>query len=126
MHAPTFSAYLHAGVWDYTFVLDQAALVQAQNEPLSAKAVGQLRLRFREHQSTCGWPGNTQHRFAGNGHAILIWAGARHADWFVGARDAESLEAALRNVWNLDAVGQQFYDCSEIAKAVLNRVRGEA
>ena len=106
MQAPTFSVYVYACVWDYAFVLDQPALVQAQNEPLSTEAVGQLRARFSEQPSTFGWPGSTQHRFAGKDQAVLIWAGDDQADWFVGARNALALESALRAVWNLDGVGQ--------------------
>ena len=124
VQAPTFSAYIHACVWDYAFVLDQPALVQAQNEPLSPKAVNQLRVRFSEQPPTFGWPGSTQHRFAGKDHSVLIWAGDDQADWFVGAHDARSLELALRAVWNLDGVGQAFYDCSELGKAALDKIRG--
>lgn len=124
MQAPTFSAYIYACVWDYAFVLDQRALVQAQNAPLSPEAVDQLRACFSQQPATWGWPGSTQHRFAGTDHAILIWAADDQADWFVGARDAKSLEAALRAVWNLDRVGHSFYDCSELGKTVLDRIRG--
>jgi hypothetical protein len=123
LQAPTFSAYVYSCVWDYVFVLDQSVLVQAQNEPLSTEAIGELRGRFRQQPSTFGWPGNTQHRFAGNGHAILIWAGEEQADWFVGAHDPVSLESVVREVWMLDNVGQSFYDCDEMGKIVLDRIR---
>jgi hypothetical protein len=123
MQAPTFSAYVYACVWDYVFVLDQPGLVQAQNKPLSPETVDQLRASFSEQPPTFGWPGNTQHRFAGKDQAILIWAGEDQADWFVGARDAKSLEKALRIVWNLDGVGQSLYDCSEIGKVVLDNIK---
>jgi len=123
VQAPTFSAYVYACVWDYALVMDKSALVQAQNEPLSEEAVGELRRLFREQPATFGWPGSTQHRFAGRDQAILIWAGGSQADWFVGAGDASSLESALRAVWNLDAVGQSLYDCSDIGKAVLEKIR---
>ena len=116
MQAPSFSGYIYTCVWDYAFVLDQPALIQAQNEPLSQEALVQLRGRFSEQLPTFGWPGSTQHRFAGNGHAILIWTGEGQADWFLGARDAKSLEAALRIVWNLDGVGRSLYDCSEMGR----------
>jgi len=124
IQAATFSAYIYACVWDYTCVLDQGALVQAQNGPLSAEAVDQLRARFSEQPATWGWPGSKQHRFAGTDQAILIWAAEDQADWFVGARDATALEPALRAVWNLDCVGQSFYDCSKVGKKVLDAIRG--
>lgn len=124
--APTFSAYIHACVWDYVLVFDQPGLVQAQNEPLSAEALGQLRKRFEEQAPTFGWPGSTQHRFAGKGCAILIWAAEDQADWFVGAREVMSLETALRAVWQLDNVGRSLYDCSAIGKEILDRIRGGA
>ena len=126
VQAPTFSAYIHACVWDYVLVFDQPALVQSQNGPLSSEALRQLREGFTEQPRTFSWPGSTQHRFAGEKNAILIWAGEDQADWFVGARDAKSLEAALRIVWNLDGVGQCLYDCTVIGKAVLDKIRGGA
>jgi hypothetical protein len=126
VQATKFSAYIYACVWDYFFVFDQPGLVQAQNEPLSAKALTHLREGFREQSPTFGWPGNTQHRFALDGQAVLIWAGEDQADWFVGAHDAKSLEAALRAVWSADNVGSSLYDCNEIGKAVLDRIRSEA
>src|SRR5262245_55923785 len=33
MVVPTFSAYVYSCVWDYSVVIDQPALAQAQNEP---------------------------------------------------------------------------------------------
>jgi hypothetical protein len=126
MLAPTFSTYVYACVWDYALVLDRPALVQAQNQPLSQEAVGQLRSHFNEQPPTFGWPGSTQHRFACKDCAILIWDGEGQADWFVGADDATSLEAALCAVWDLDGVGQSLYDCDEIGKSVLDRIRGGA
>jgi hypothetical protein len=124
MQAPTFSAYVHACVWDCVFVLDQPGLVEAQNRPLSSEAVNELRRRFSEQPATFGWPGSTQHRFVGTDQAVLIWSAEDQADWFVGARDAISLESALRTVWSLDSVGQSLYDRSEIGKRVLDKMRG--
>jgi hypothetical protein len=122
--AQTFSEYIYTCVWDYGFVLEQPALVQAQNDPLSPEAHFHLLEQFNVEPRTHGWPGNTQHRFARDDRAILIWAGDRQADWFVGASDANSLEEVLRTVWDLDGVGESFYDCTEIGKAVLERIRG--
>jgi hypothetical protein len=126
MQAPKFSACIYACVWDHVFVFDQPGLVQAQNEPLSAEALGHLRERFTEQPPTFGWPGSTQHRFAGKSQAILNWAGEDQADWFVGARDAKSLETALRAVWSADNIGVSFHDCSEIGNAGLDRIRSGA
>ena len=123
MQAPTFSAYVFSCVWDYALVLDQPALVQAQYEPLSRESLEQLRNRYTEQPPTFGWPGSTQFRFVGKDHAILIWSAEDQADWFVGSRDSKSLESALRAVWELDNVGQSFYDCDEIGKMVLDRIR---
>lgn len=126
LQAPTFSAYVYACVWDYKVVFGQPALAQAQNEPLSAEAIADLEMAFVAQPKTYGWPGSTQYRFAGNNHAVLIWAADGQADWFVGACDERSLESALRKVWQLNDVGKSFYDCSEIAKGVLARLRGQA
>src|ERR1017187_8768301 len=65
MQAPTFSAYIYSCVWDYVFVLDQRALVQAQNAPLSPDAIDQLRARFSEQPATFGWPGRSEERRVG-------------------------------------------------------------
>jgi hypothetical protein len=124
MHAPTFSAYVYACIWDYVFVLEQPGLVQAQNKALSPDAINGLRRAFAEQPKTFGWPGTTQLRFAGKDQAILIWSGEDQADWFVGASDERSLESALRAVWYLDCVGESFYDCCQLGKAVLDKIRG--
>jgi hypothetical protein len=123
MQAPTFSAYVFSCVWDYAFVLDQPAVVQSQNQPLSRESLEQLRSLYTEQLPTFGWPGSTQYRFVGKDHAILIWTADDQADWFVGSREAKSLESALRGVWDLDNVGQSLYDCDEIGKAVLDSIR---
>ena len=126
MQAATFSTYVYSCVWDYALVMDQPALVQAQNELLSEDAVGQLRRHFSEQSPTHGWPGSTQHRFAGKHCAILIWAAEGQADWLVGARDVKSLEEALRIIWDFDGVGRALYDCTEPGKAALDVIRGGA
>jgi hypothetical protein len=123
LHATSFPAHLHACVWDYVFVVNRPALVEAQNLELSSDAVCALRDRFCERPSTFGWPGNAQYRFEGEDNAILIWSAEGQADWFVGAHDEASLEVALRKAWNLDDVGRSFYDRSEIGRYVLDRIR---
>jgi hypothetical protein len=75
LHAPTFAAHVYTCVWDYTLVLNQPALVQAQNGPLSPEAVHQLGARFSEQPPTFGWPGSTQYRFAADDSGVLIWGG---------------------------------------------------
>jgi hypothetical protein len=125
IHAPTFSAYIYACVWDYASVLFQPALVQAQNQPFATEAVNQLRAFCSEQLRTFGWPGNAQHRFEGEDWSVLIWSGEDQADWFIGAGDADSLETALRLVWNIDGVGKSLYDCSEIGAAVLHKIGHE-
>ena len=121
--APTFSAYIYSCVWDYTQVIDQPASVRAQNGPLSSEAGSMLRDLFAEQPPTFGWPGSSQRRFQGKNCAILIWSGEDQADWFIGARDAPSMEEALSLVWNLDAVGHFLYGCSEFGEAALENVR---
>ena len=120
---PTFSEHIYACVWDYRIVLDQPGLVQAQNESLSDSTIGSLRAGFAAELETHGWPGNTQYRFIRDRAAILLWSSNDQADWFIGAADAGSLEAVLKAIWNLDSVGQALYECSEIGKNVLGRIR---
>lgn len=125
--AETFSTYVYTSVWDYHVVLRQPALVQAQNAPLSLRVLQTLQDLFDELPRTFSWPGSIQHRFAGGRQGILIWATAnQQADWFVGAAEAASLETALRLVWDLDAVGESFYECSEIARAILAKLKAGA
>ncbi len=125
LQAPTFSAYVYACVWDYEIVLGQPGEAAAQNEPLSAQAIAKLERDFRAEPKTYGWPGSTQHRFAGKDHGILIWAADNQADWFVGAKDEAVMESVLRSVWRMDDVGKSFYDCCDIAKLVLAKIRNE-
>ncbi len=124
--AKTFSGYIYSCVWDYAVVLDKPAFVQAQNDPLSDGALNSLTREFEEHIRTYGWPGSTQFRFSRDRQAILIWSAENQADWFVAADDADALRSALQTVWQFDAVGQSFYDCSEIGKTVLQEFTQEA
>lgn len=122
--ARDFSTYVYTCVWDYCVVLSQAAMVQAQNVPLSPRSLHALQGLFDEGPRTFGGPGSTQYRFSGDQHGILIWATDHgQADWFVGAADVTSLEAVLRLVWDLDGVGVSFYDCSETATEMLTRLK---
>ena len=125
--AEEFSTYVYTCVWDYHVVRNQPALVQAQNGPLSPQALLALQELFAERPTTVGWPGNAQYRFDGGQHGVLIWSmEAQMADWFVGAADASSLEKTLRLIWHLDGVGESFYDCSEIAKVILAKLKSDA
>lgn len=121
--APTFSSYVYTCVWDYRMIFKQPGVVQAQNSPLSDSALNVLKSRFRQEVETHGWPGDTQYRFANDHGAILIWSGADQADWYVAAPNAERLEVALREVWQLDGVGESLYKISEVGKVVLDRLR---
>jgi hypothetical protein len=122
-HAPTFSTYVSACVWDYRAVIRQPVLVQAQNDPLGPEALRALRGLFAERPTTLGWPGSAQYRFAGGRHGILIWSTENaQADWHVGAADGDALESALRLVWDLDAVGESFYGMSSVGTAILTRL----
>jgi len=125
--ADKFSTYVYTCVWDYHVVFRRPALVQAQNRPLSPQALQVLQGLFDERPRTFGWPGSAQYRFDGSQHGVLIWSTEnQQADWFVGAADATSLESALRLVWDLDGVGESFYDCSMIARAVLAKLKADA
>lgn len=125
-HAATFSAYVHACVWDFRQVHERPALVQAQNQPLTDVAVDALRRLFPAGPQTEGWPGHTQFRFDAEMSSILIWAAEDQADWFIGADDAVALEATLTKVWSLDGLGDSCYDCSPVGKSVLSKLRGRA
>jgi hypothetical protein len=125
--AQKFSTYVYTCVWDYHVVLRRPALVQAQNGPLSPRSLQMLQELFDERPRTFGWPGSAQYRFDGGQHGILIWSTeGQQADWFVGAADASSLESALRLVWHLDGVGESLYDCSNIAKVILAKLKSDA
>jgi hypothetical protein len=122
--AKKFSTYVYTCVWDYHVVLRQPALAQAQNGPLTPQALQALQGLFDERPRTFGWPGSAQYRFYGGQHGVLVWSTEdQQADWFVGAADANSLESALRLVWNLDEVGKSFYDRSKIAKVTLAKLK---
>jgi hypothetical protein len=123
--ASTFSGYVRSCVWDYTMVLKQPALVQAQNGPLSVAAINELEHALHAEPKTFGWPGSTQYRFGGTDYAILIWGTASQADWFVGAYDESALDLALRRIWHLDHVGEAFYPCCKIAETVLAKARDD-
>jgi hypothetical protein len=124
--AQTFSTYVYTCVWDYHVVLRRPALVQAQNGPISPQSLRDLAILFDEGPRTFGWPGSAQYRFAGSHLGVLIWSAEDQADWFVGAADATSLESALRLVWELDAVGLSFYDCSKIGDEILGKLKAKA
>lgn len=121
--APTFSTYVLTCLWDYQRVFFRPKLVQAQNGPISDQAIQTLASYFAEQPRTEGWPGHTQYRFEGAMQGILLWSLGNQTDWFVGADDEESLELVLRSVWNLDAVGSSFYDCSDVPSTVLEKVQ---
>ena len=123
---PTFSAYVYSCVWDYSRVFRQLGLVQAQSMPLTPSAVETLSATFTEELRTHGWPGCTQYRFSGDQCAVLIWSSEDQADWFVSASDSITLEKTLKKVWNLDQVGKALYDCSDIGKTVLAKMKEKA
>ena len=125
--SPNTSRPTSSCVLDYHVVLRQPALVQAQNSPISSESLRDLAGLFDEGPRTSGWPGNTaQYRFAGSRLGVLIWSMEDQADWFGGAADATSLESALRLGWELDAVGESFYDCSKIGRDRLAKLKAEA
>ena len=121
--AKSFSAYVYSCVWDYKIVLNQPALVQAQNRKLSDVARKELFKRLTPEVTTHGWPGRTQLRFRDSGFGVLIWDSEEQADWFVGASDNESLRLGLEAVWELDSVGNSFYDCTESGRQVLAQMQ---
>lgn len=124
--APSFSAYVYSCVWDYRQVFGRPALIQAQNVALSRVALDGLRAAFSEELQTQGWPGDAQYRFTNGRAAILIWSAGRQADWFIASSDAATLEGALLAIWHLDSLGKSLYGCSEMGKAVLQKIRDKA
>jgi len=123
--APTFSDYVFSCVWDYRMIFFNPALVQAQNQPLTESAVKALRRDFRPRVMTQGWPGSTQFRFQSDSGAILIWASENQADWFVASPDPASLESILRNIWEIDHVGDWLYETSQMGKIILDKLKRE-
>jgi hypothetical protein len=123
--ASTFSGYVQSCIWDYTQVLDAEFLVQANVNPLSPASLKNLREHFTEWPATTGWPGDEQHRFAGDDCSILTWTTMKtQTDWFIGAATPEKLEAALRWIWACDDVGPSLYSCSgEETDELLERIR---
>jgi hypothetical protein len=124
-HAPSFSKYIYSSVWDYKLVFGQPVSVQSQNSELTPQAVAFLSAEFEPELETRCWPGNIQYRFKGEGQYILIWSGETQADWWVAATDERSLELAIKTVWNIDSVGDSFWDSSDsqIGKQLLDRIR---
>jgi hypothetical protein len=111
-HAPAFSEYVFASIWDYARVLRRAALVLAQNRPLSALALAELKRVGVAMPETAGWPGRRQYRFTVNNACALVWDDDGQADWAVGADDASALAEALAVLWELDDVGSALYEGS--------------
>jgi hypothetical protein len=110
-------------VWDYKVVLRQPVLAEAKNCELTDAALETLAAKLKPELRTHGWPGSTQFRFRGSRYGILIWSGEHGSDWFVGAPDSASLPRALCDVWEIDSVGQSFYELSDIAGDVLDELR---
>ena len=119
--ADTFSEHIYSCVWDYTTVFEKPALLQAQHDPVSDHVIERLKTEFTEKISTYNWPGKVQYRFSREQQAILIWAAENQADWFVAANNADALHSILATVWHWQAVGPSFYDCTPIAKTVLEQ-----
>jgi hypothetical protein len=119
LHAPTFSRFVYAAIWDQIAVLRRRVGVQAQNSPLSGNALRDLTRIVGVEQETFGWPGNVQYRFRLGGGALLIWAGDDQADWFIGADDEFELRCSLVPLWDLDSVGPNLYAMTDAGKRVL-------
>ena len=121
--AATFSTHLYTWMWDNALVLGRDLLVQAQNRPLSARALSSLRRHFEQGPETHGWPANTQYRFYKNDQRIVIWASKDQADWFLSAEDEDSLRDLSRVVAKWDGVGEAMWSHTDRGTAVLKRVQ---
>jgi hypothetical protein len=121
LQADTFSDYIFSGIWDWGLAMSSEWLLQAQNGPLTEGALDSLRFHFRENVRTYGWPGDTQYRFEGDGHRLLIWSAAG-ADWWLAADDELSLAEAARKIWHLDDVGEAFWSNTEKGETALARI----
>jgi hypothetical protein len=119
LHAPTFSRFVYATIWDHIAVLRRRVLVQAQNWPLSADTLKQLTTIAGVERETFAWPGNIQHRFTLGGGALLVWASDRQADWFIAADDELDLRSVLVQLWDLDSVGPNLYAVTHAGARVL-------
>lgn len=127
---PSFSAFVHAGVWDTVPVWARAGpgpdvdlCVMAQNDELSPDALAALRSMFEAGPLTHGFPGHTQYRFVAPGGRILIWAADGQADWHIVGGDEEALERIVEAVWHLDSVGKSLYAVTPDSKSILESVR---
>jgi hypothetical protein len=117
---PTFSGHLYAWMWDFAKVLRKNdLLVQAQNSPLSDRALAFLKGNFDVGPVTHGWPGRTQHRFSTGDQRILIWTGDSQADWWITADQEESLRALIQTIRHCDHVGQSLWSHSSRAESLL-------
>jgi hypothetical protein len=121
--ADTFSDYVFSGIWDWGLALRSDWLIQAQNGPLSEKALDRLRQHFRETVRTYGWPGDNQYRFEGDGLRLLLWSVAGgQTDWWLAADDELRLAEAARKIWLLDDVGKAFWSNTGEGEAALARI----
>jgi hypothetical protein len=123
--AAAFSAYVYACMWDWGTVVNNEALMQAQNRPLSDEALTWLRRHFTPELETFGWPGHTQYRFRSPGQRILIWAAHDQADWWLAGDSEEALCRLVKRVWSVDAVGVSLWSNTQEGEAILRRARSE-
>ncbi len=123
--ARNLSTYVYSCVWDYHVVLRRPALVQAQNGPISpavAPGSGGAVRRGAEDIRLAGQRAVSFRReSARDSHLVIGGSGGLVR----GAADAASLEAAMRLVWELDAVGESLYAGSTIGGEILTRLRAE-
>lgn len=124
--ADSFSDFVFACVWDYTFVFYSDLLIQAQNRALSEEALRALRGLFDSEVTTYGWPTPTSYRFHRNGRYLMVWAGDEQADWWLAADREESLASTAAKLWKIDRVGDAFWSHTDRGQAVVDRLRSEA
>jgi hypothetical protein len=91
--APTFSLWLECQVLDKQLL--EQAMFSAQAAPIADVDLARLARVFSPGPRTFGWPGRTNHRFAGPLGSMVLWAGDDQCDWWIAPSSAEAAAACL-------------------------------
>lgn len=127
--AERFSAFICCQTWDHTKIWTEPAttghrlLLQAQDAPLQATDLEQLRGSFRERPSTRGWPSENQYRFEGDDGDLLIWDGEEQADWWIAADNEEQLDRLVGKIWAFSGLGKSLWSNDKEGQRVLAQRR---
>jgi hypothetical protein len=93
--------YIASRRWDAVCL--NAALLQAQAEPIDDRTLGALRAAWQEQWITFGWPGMRNRRFQQGRVRLMLWDGEGQCDWWVSGPvdDLRRVLPALRGMSNL-------------------------